>query len=183
MARSHGVPRPACFCFAAALASLTAVACNDSAAPTVANVIGRMDGPRFTVSSGVTNVTLVRANAGIVKANSFYNGFKSKFSTYDNADIVMNNNSMIAGGTSGWHTHPGITIVAIKSGALTLYDADDPLCPPKVYSAGQVFLEEGGHSHIARNEGSIGAEWYTTYVVPAGGPTRIDAPDPGTCPF
>lgn len=182
MSRNHRVPRPSSLGVAAAITFLTAVACKESAAPTAARVIGS-DDPRLTVSSGVTNVTLVRANAGIVKANSFYNGFKSKFSTHDNADIVMNNNSMTAGGTSGWHSHPGITIVAIKSGALTLYDADDALCRPKVYSAGQVFVEEGGHSHIARNEGSIGAEWYTTYVVPAGGPTRIDAPDPGTCQF
>lgn len=168
---------------AAVLASLSVPACTDS--PISASPAAFETGPQFTLGSGVTNVTLVRANAGEIDAGSNYNdlGFKSKLSTHANTDIVVNNNTMTAGGTSGWHIHPGITIVAIKTGALTLYDGDDALCEPRVYGAGQVFVESGSHVHIARNEGSVIAEWFTTYVVPAGGSTRIDAPAPGNCPF
>jgi len=166
---------------AAVFASFSALACTDSASPAAPPAIE--NGPQFTVSSGVTNVTLVRANAGEIDVDSKYNDFKSKLSTKGNTDIVVNNNAMTPGGTSGWHTHPGITIVAIKTGALTLYDGDDPLCAPKVYTAGQVFVESGGHVHVARNEGGVTAEWFTTYVVPTGGSTRIDAPAPGNCPF
>lgn len=173
--------RPAMLSFAAVLASLGALACKDAAAPVRASP--RTDGPLFTASSGVTSVTLVRANAGTIKAHSSYNDFKSKLSTDDDTEIVVNNNSMTAGGTSGWHTHPGITIIAIKSGALTFYDGEDPLCQPTVYTAGHVAVEEGGHVHIARNEGSVGAEWYTTYILPTGAATRVDAPAPGNCPF
>lgn len=173
--------RPATLGFATLLASVSAFACKDTTFPTEA--ASQKTGPRFTAGSGLTNVTLVRANAGSIRAISKFDGFKSRLISRDNTDIVMNNNSMAAGGTSGWHTHPGITIVAIKSGALTLYDGDDPRCRPKTYSAGQVFVEVGGHVHIARNEGAVGAEWYTTYVVPAGGPTRVDAPAPGNCSF
>lgn len=167
-------------CVAAAIV----LACHDSTPPTAARTArSSQDGPLFTPGSGLTNIVLVRANAGVIKVHSNYNDFKGKLSTDENADIVVNNNLMAAGGTSGWHTHSGITIVAIKAGALTLYDGDDPLCQAKTYSAGQVFVEEGGHVHIARNEGPVGAEWYTTYVVPTGGPTRVDAPAPGNCPF
>lgn len=173
--------RPAVLGFATLLASLGAFACKDTTAP--AEAASQQTGPNLTAGSGLTNVTLVRANAGTIRAISKFNDFKSRLISDDNTDIVVNNNSMAAGGTSGWHTHPGITIVAIKSGTLTLYDGDDSACQPKTYSAGQVFVEEGGHVHIARNEGSVGAEWYTTYIVPAGGPTRVDAPAPGNCPF
>lgn len=169
--------------FAAALAFLSVLACSDSAIPAAPRALE--NGPQFTLGSGVTNLTLVRANAGEIDAGSSYSdlGFKSKLSTHGNTDIVVNNNTMTAGGTSGWHMHPGITIVAIKAGALTLYDGDDALCAPRVYSAGQVFVESGSHVHVARNEGGVTAEWFTTYIVPTGGPTRIDAPAPGNCPF
>lgn len=170
-------------CTAALSLAGFALACNDSTPTASGNTVRPIGGPLFTVSSGVTNVTLVRANAGAIRVVSTRNDFKSMLWTQDNTDIVVNNNTMAPGGTSGWHTHPGITIIAIKSGALTLYDGDDADCQPMVYSAGQVFVEQGGHVHIARNEGAIGAEWYTTYVVPAGGPTRIDAPAAGNCPF
>ncbi|HEX9582680.1 MAG TPA: hypothetical protein VF970_16365 [Gemmatimonadales bacterium] len=168
---------------ATALASVGVLACTDSGIPAAPAVLE--SGPQFTASAGVTNLTLVRANAGEIDAGSTYNdlGFVSKLKTHANTDIVVNNNTMTAGGTSGWHTHPAITIVAIKTGALTLYDGGDPLCQPKVFTAGQVFVESGSHVHVARNEGSVLAEWYTTYIVPAGGATRIDAPAPGNCPF
>ena len=161
--------------------SIAVVACHD--APTAAARGTTEAVPQFTLGSGVTNLTLVRSHLGTIKVNSKFNDFKAKLAVDDDADIVVNNNSMVADGTSGWHTHPGITIIAIKSGALTFYDADDPLCRATIYSAGQVAVESGGHAHIARNEGAVGAEWFTTYVVPAGGATRVDAPAPGTCPF
>ena len=175
--------RTTAWSFTATLALSSVLACTDSGIPSAPPVLE--NGPQFTASAGVTNLTLVRANAGTIDAGSTYNdlGFVSKLKTHANTDIVVNNNTMTAGGTSGWHTHPGITIVAIKAGALTLYDGDDPLCEPKVYTAGQAFVESGSHVHIARNEGGVTAEWFTTYIVPAGGPTRIDAPAPGTCPF
>lgn len=175
--------RSTIFSFAAALVSVSVLACTDSAIPAAPRALE--SGPQLTLGSGVTNVTLVRANAGEIDAGSNYNDleFKSKLSTHANTDIVVNNNTMTAGGTSGWHVHPGITIVAIKAGALTLYDGDDALCEPRVYSAGQVFVESGSHVHIARNEGGVVAEWFTTYIVPAGGQTRMDAPAPGNCTF
>ncbi len=36
---------------------------------------------------------------------------------------------------------------------------------------------------IARNEGTAEATVVATFLVPAGSPTRIDAPAPGNCAF
>jgi Cupin domain len=88
------------------------------------------------------------------------------------------------GGTTGWHTHPGHTLIFVTAGAVTQYQADDPTCTPHVYTAGMSFVDHGGpHIHIVRNEGTVEADAIAIRLVPAGQPGRIDAPDPGNCHF
>jgi quercetin dioxygenase-like cupin family protein len=92
------------------------------------------------------------------------------------------------GGNFGWHSHPGPVVVVVKSGELTFYEGDDPSCTPRTYVAGQVFVDRGqGHVHFARNlSASKNLElWATYFDVPTGivGAQRIDAPNPGYCPF
>ncbi len=87
------------------------------------------------------------------------------------------------GGTFGWHSHPGPSLVIIKSGALTLYRGDDPTCTAEVFEAGSGFVDNGGDVHLVRNEGSIDAVVIVTSLVPRGAERRIDEPSPGNCPF
>jgi len=87
------------------------------------------------------------------------------------------------GGYSGWHSHPGYGIVAVRSGIVAIYDGDDPTCSPKYVSAGEVFFEEPGHVHFVRNEGTVAYEAYATFVLPIGVPSRTDEASPGNCPF
>lgn len=99
-------------------------------------------------------------------------------------EVVVNQVRVIPGGHSGWHSHPGSAIVAVKSGAVTIYNADDPECKPRVVTAGSTFVEQEGHVHIVRNEGSVDYEAIATFFFPAGTTaTRTDAPQPGNCPF
>jgi quercetin dioxygenase-like cupin family protein len=100
-------------------------------------------------------------------------------------DVVDQTVTFAPGGHSGWHTHPGMAIVVVISGTLTIYHADDPTCSPRVFAAGRVFIDEGyGAVHIARNEGTTPLELSVTYLdVPVGQPFRIDAPRPGNCSF
>lgn len=89
-----------------------------------------------------------------------------------------------AGGSTGWHTHLGHTLIIVTAGAITHYDGDDPSCTPHVYTAGMSFVDEGGtHVHIVRNEGTVEADVIAFRLIPTGQPPRIDAPDPGNCPF
>src|SRR5262245_26156701 len=99
------------------------------------------------------------------------------------SDVVVTSNSAIPGGHSGWHSHPGLSIVSVTEGAVWLYDADDPSCIPTIVPAGHGFVEAGDHAHILRNEGGIDAKWTTTSIRPAGSAGRIDQPNPGNCPF
>ena len=100
-------------------------------------------------------------------------------------DVLVQRITIAPGGYTGWHTHPGPAVVIVKSGALTLYDSDDPNCTPTLYAAGQVFVDGGyGHVHFGRNEGATNTELVVTYLdVPPGAAPREDAPDPGNCSF
>lgn len=100
-------------------------------------------------------------------------------------DVVMQNITIAPGGHSGWHSHPGQAIVVVKSGTFTTYDGNDKRCTRQNYHAGEVYVDRGyGHTHIARNEGSVPLELQVTYLdVPVGGAFRIDDANPGNCPF
>lgn len=99
------------------------------------------------------------------------------------SDVHILENRIAPGGTFGWHSHPGPSIVVVKSGALTLYHADDPACTPHVVAAGSGFVDQGGAIHVVRNEGSVDAVVYVTSIIPQGAERRIDEPAPGNCGF
>ena len=90
------------------------------------------------------------------------------------------------GGHTGWHSHPGPVVVLIKSGAMSLYDGDDPTCTGEQFTAGHAFIDSGqGHVHIARNENATQSLelWAVYFDVPPGGAFRNDAAAPGNCSF
>lgn len=110
--------------------------------------------------------------------------FKVKIKVRDPADVYVVRNRVPPGGHSGWHTHPGPSIVSVKAGTATVYSGDDPSCTGVTYPAGTGFIDEGGeHVHMVRNEGTVELEVIAFQIVPAGAERRIDAPDPGFCPF
>lgn len=109
---------------------------------------------------------------------------KVKIKTKGPSDVYIVRNKVPPGGHSGWHTHPGPSVVSVKSGTATVYSGDDPYCTPVAYPAGTGFIDSGdGHVHMVRNEGSVELEVVAFQVIPAGADRRIDAPNPGYCPF
>ena len=103
----------------------------------------------------------------------------------DPSDVYIVNNTVAPGGYSGWHTHPGPSVVLVKSGTATVYDGDDPNCLPVRYPAGTGFIDAGGgHVHMVRNESATDPLVTTAFqIIPAGQARRIDAPNPGYCSF
>jgi hypothetical protein len=88
--------------------------------------------------------------------------------------------------STGWHTHPGPSLVIVTQGTVTEYDGNDPTCTPHVYSANgtNAFIDIGGGAvHIIRNESSAVAKTIAVQLIPAGAVRRQDAPDPGNCSF
>ncbi len=88
------------------------------------------------------------------------------------------------GGSTGWHTHPGHSLIIVTAGTVTAYDAHDSKCEPHIYEAGTGFVDPGGdHSHIIRNEGSVEARTVAVQLIPADATRRVDVANPGNCPF
>ena len=94
---------------------------------------------------------------------------------------------MIApGGTFGWHSHPGPSLVIVKSGMLSVYHAPD--CTPQDFGPasplGSTFVDQGHDLHMVRNNGAVAADVYVVSFVPAGFQRRIDEnnPNPSVCP-
>ncbi len=126
-----------------------------------------------TSPSGVTNVTLARGTdqtAGTIPLQ-------------EGTDVVAAEITIQPGGSSGWHMHPGGAIVIVKQGEVTVFRSIGSQCDATTYTAGQSFIERPGEVHDAVSTGTIPYVAFVTYVrVAPGGATKVNMPDPGTCP-
>jgi hypothetical protein len=103
--------------------------------------------------------------------------------TKGSSDLYVQSNVWQPGGSTGWHSHPGHSLIIVTAGAVTDYESDDPECAPHVYTQGMSFVDEGGeHVHIIRNDGAVVATTIAVQLIPAGATRRIDAAQPPNCP-
>ena len=98
-------------------------------------------------------------------------------------DIVVRTHDYVAGGSTGWHTHPGPVFITVTQGTVTFYEYDDPTCTPTVVSAGQGYVDTG-RGHIGRNQTGAPAKDVTVIMAPVGLAFRDELPAPGpSCSF
>lgn len=141
--------------------------------------------------SGVTTTTFAVGRFDNIDAKTLTdidptaatNFWQARINAKGSTDVYMLENRIAPGGTFGWHSHPGPSLVLVKSGTLTLYRGADPTCTPQVVEAGSGFVDDGGDVHMVRNEGNVDTVVYVVSLVPAGFARRIDEPAPGNCPF
>jgi hypothetical protein len=144
---------------------------------------------------GFSGTTLAKATFGRISSHvqtqdpQFWN---EVIKTEGDSDLYVQQNAWdpsACGGcipSTGWHTHPGPSLVIVTQGTVTEYDGDDPTCTPHVYSANgtNAFIDIGGGAvHIIRNESGAVAKTIAVQLIPAGATRRQDAPDPGNCSF
>jgi quercetin dioxygenase-like cupin family protein len=104
--------------------------------------------------------------------------------TSGSSDVYVQSNVWAPGGSTGWHTHPGHSLIVVTAGTVTAYDGDDRRCRPQVYTAGMGLVDPGGdHVHNLRNEGDVEARTIAVQLIPADATRRIDADNPGNCSF
>ncbi len=71
------------------------------------------------------------------------------------------------GGREGRHTHPGLAVLYVQEGAVTLdYEGK----PTVTYKAGDTFSIEPGKIHEGRNDGKTPAKILGTFVIKKGMP-------------
>jgi len=135
-------------------------------------------GVTTTIISGPTQLGEIH-----VKSESDVNEVKIK--TEGLSDVYVVYNRIVPGGHTGWHSHPGPSIISVKSGTATEYHADDPFTP-LVHPAGTSFVDDGQGAHIIvnegttdlENEGTTDLELVAFQILPFGAPRRIDEPAP-----
>ena len=108
--------------------------------------------------------------------------WRARIKTKRSSDLYVLENTIPPGETFGWHSHPGPSLVIVKSGTATFYLAADPTCTPHVVPAGSGFVDQGHDVHVVRNEGSVDLVTVVVSLVPAGFARRIDEPSPGCLP-
>lgn len=106
-----------------------------------------------------------------------------KIKTKGVSDVYVTRNAIAPSGHSGWHTHPGPSLVIVTEGEVLVYDGDDSSCTPVRYTVGQGFVDEGGgHVHLVENASDTqAAETVAVQFLPEAATRRIDMPDPGNC--
>jgi len=110
-------------------------------------------------------------------------GVEFEAKTKSPLDIVVRTHDYAAGGSTGWHTHPGPVFITVLQGTVTFYEYDDPTCTPTIVSAGQGYVDSG-RGHYARNETGAPAKDVSVIIAPVGLPFRGELPAPGpNCAF
>jgi quercetin dioxygenase-like cupin family protein len=89
--------------------------------------------------------------------------FSVALSTDGASNVIQQEIKFAPGGTTGWHTHPGILLLtlAADSGPIDWYDAK---CGKTVYNAGDSWTE-GTKLHDVVNNSSTDAHFLVTYIV------------------
>ena len=134
-----------------------------------------------TTPFGIVVTTFVRATIAGDKPNG---GVKAsaddvELHTKGPTDVAVQTITSPPGGSSGWHSHPGVVVVAVQSGTVTLYDHE---CHATEYGPGQAFLEVGDDPLLVRNETASNAVLYVTLIFPKSATSlRIDRPQPAGC--
>jgi len=129
--------------------------------------------------SAVTAETLVTAN---FDQTDHVNSDRVKFQTKDVTDVRVQRLVFGPNSYSGWHHHPGLVLVTVESGSVTLWQSD---CSSTTYGPGlpdgAVFVEGGDEPVQATS--TTGAVNYVVLVAPSADPSvfRIED-DPISCP-
>jgi len=136
-----------------------------------------------TPSSGITQVLVASGIFESFNVKRTRDNWEAELKTEGMlTNITYQSSTAIPGATTGWHSHPGPLFITVTAGAVMVYNAEDPTCTPRVFTAGQGFIEPET-VHILRNEGTVEARWTSANIRPIDQPARIDAPAPENCPF
>ena len=102
--------------------------------------------------------------------------------THGLSDGYVVDNKFLPGQTTGWHSHPGPSLIFVVAGEVTNYESSTKHCAGTTYSAGSSFIDAGGTDiHELINNGSLPAETIAVQLIPSGQPRRIDKDEPANC--
>jgi quercetin dioxygenase-like cupin family protein len=135
-------------------------------------------------SPGVTPKILAKAGFGQIDVSTRATGaslWRARVKTRGNSDVYVVDNQFAKGATTGWHSHPGPSLILVLSGAVTNHTGDGPGCA-HTYTTGQGFIDPGGeHVHMLTTDINTTAETIAVQLLPKDAARKIEAVDPGNC--
>jgi quercetin dioxygenase-like cupin family protein len=144
-----------------------------------------------TPQAGVTSVTIangefddidVFAKTDLDPGNR-KDFWKAMINTKGASHLYVIQNTVLPGGSFGWHSHTGPSLVIVTAGTATEYEGNDPTSTPTYHPAGTTFVDGGeATGHLVRNDGSVNLVVIVVRLVPEGAVQRVDLPNPGYSP-
>ncbi len=141
--------------------------------------------------SGVTRLTSTFADINLknklkgIDAQGVRWEWEAELQTEGPTQLFIQDNTWQPGASTGWHYHPGFSLVTVTDGKLMVYDAESPNCEPKEYGKGDTFVDAASSSlpHLIRNEGGEVATTTAVQLIPYQLRTsrRSDASIPDGC--
>jgi hypothetical protein len=108
--------------------------------------------------------------------------WRAELETRGLTDGYVVDNQFLPGQSTGWHSHPGPSLIFVVSGSVTNYDSHALRCAGVTYPAGTSFIDAGGTDvHMLRNDGTVPAETIAVQFIPNGLARRVDQPVPHGC--
>ena len=136
----------------------------------------------ITASIGLATIALATPSTGTITAVIAGTGSMSKgmgLAVHPDTNTVIAQYTFGPHSSTGWHSHPGETLVTVQSGTFTVYHDN---CRSYTYGPGDAFVELPSSVHIGRNETDGNVQLGVVYFnVPIGGSPRIDQPQPDGC--
>ena len=107
-----------------------------------------------------------------------------RLKTKEPTDVRVQKVVFAPGGRTGWHHHPGIVLVAVAAGQVTVVDAK---CKATTYGPGSpngsAFTEVGAEPMEVRNLSGSEATVYATFIAPDDDMDHFRVEDPvQSCP-
>jgi hypothetical protein len=137
-----------------------------------------------TPQAGVTTTTVGTASLPPEQIHSYFRQqpptwppsfWSAMLRTHGITDLYVVDNVIAPGGTTGWHTHAGPSLIIVKAGTVTNYRAQASHCAGVDYPAGTAFVDSGGNDvHELKNNTSSPVETVAVQFIPHGQPRKTD---------
>jgi quercetin dioxygenase-like cupin family protein len=137
--------------------------------------------PPSAAGSKYLNYTLVidpdateRVQINLPAAVAYEEDAPVRLGTRSPSVFVFQDFTLLPGGNTGWHIHPGIVLITMAEGSVDWYDAQ---CMKHVHSAGDFFMESD-QLHFVQNNTSSPSRMIITFVIAKGLTNKIYRPAP-----
>jgi quercetin dioxygenase-like cupin family protein len=97
-------------------------------------------------------------------------GLGIQFATERPTDVYVQQVDFPGHSSSGWHQHPGLVLVTVKTGTITFHFG----CRIATFAAGQSFVEAPLQVGLAENLADTPAQVLAAFVIQSGQPPRLD---------